>query len=65
MRGQWKTTEETTDVAVKTLKRSRNVVKFFQEAAIMAQFNHPNVLALYGIVTEGEPVNYYEAVHML
>ena len=25
-------------------------VKFLQEAAIMAQFKHPNVITLYGVV---------------
>ena len=32
-------------------------VKFLQEAAIMGQFHHPNVIALHGVVTVGEPVN--------
>ena len=32
-------------------------VKFLQEAAIMGQFKHPNVIKLYGMVTVGEPVS--------
>ena len=32
-------------------------VKFFQEAAIMGQFHHPNVITLHGVVTVGEPVS--------
>ena len=28
-------------------------VKFLQEAAIMAQFKHPNVINLYGVVSTG------------
>ena len=32
-------------------------VKFLQEAAIMAQFTHPNVISLYGVVSETEPVS--------
>ena len=32
-------------------------VKFLQEAAIMAQFIHPNVISLYGVVSETEPVS--------
>ena len=32
-------------------------VKFLQEAAIMGQFKHPNVIKLYGVVTVGEPVS--------
>ena len=33
-------------------------VRFLQEAAIMGQFSHPNVVKLYGVVTVGEPVSY-------
>ena len=46
-------------VAVKTLKEGAGEeerVKFLQEAAIMGHFNHFNVINMYGVVTEGEPV---------
>ncbi|CAI8022472.1 Ephrin type-A receptor 3 [Geodia barretti] len=46
--------EETVEVAVKTLTDSANTVKFLQEAAIMAQFKHPNILTLHGVVSAGE-----------
>ena len=49
--------EETEEVAVKTLTDSANTVKFLQEAAIMAQFKHPNILTLHGVVSAGEPVS--------
>ena len=49
--------EETVEVAVKTLTDSANTVKFLQEAAIMAQFKHPNILTLHGVVSAGEPVS--------
>ena len=45
---------------MKTLKPNtteEDRVKFLQEAAIMGQFNHPNVVKLYGVVTVGEPVS--------
>ena len=48
------------EVAVKTLKEGAGEeerVKFLQEAAIMGQFNHFNVVTMYGVVTEGEPVS--------
>ena len=48
------------DVAVKTLKEGsgeQDRVKFLQEAAIMGQFRHPNVVTMYGVVSEGEPVS--------
>ena len=48
------------DVAVKTLKQGaseEDKIKFLQEAAIMGQFSHPNVVKLHGVLTEGEPVS--------
>ena len=49
------------EVAVKTLKEGsgeEDRVKFLQEAAIMGQFKHPNVVNMFGVVTNGEPVSY-------
>ena len=48
------------EVAVKTLKEGsgeEDRVKFLQEAAIMGQFKHQNVVTMYGVVTDGEPVS--------
>ena len=53
---------EGVEVAVKTLKEGTGEeerVKFLQEAAIMAQFRHHNVVNMYGVVTQGEPVSEY------
>ena len=50
--------EKGVPVAVKTLKggaKEEDKVKFLQEAAIIGQFSHPNVVKLHGIVT-GEEV---------
>ena len=47
-------------VAVKVLNKGvdeADKVKFLQEAAIMGQFRHPNIMKLYGVVTEEEPVS--------
>ena len=60
--GEWKTPElkNKTSVTMKTLKEGAgegDKMKFLQEAAIMGQFSHPNVVKLYGVVTEGEPVS--------
>ncbi len=44
-------------VAVKFLEDSNNEeakVKFLQEAAIMAQFNHPNIIRILGIVVDDQ-----------
>ena len=60
-KGVWRLpNNESTDVAVKTLKAhapEMELVKFLQEAAIMGQFHHPNIVKLHGMVTVGEPVS--------
>uniref|UniRef100_A0A1X7TBU5 Serine-threonine/tyrosine-protein kinase catalytic domain-containing protein n=1 Tax=Amphimedon queenslandica TaxID=400682 RepID=A0A1X7TBU5_AMPQE len=46
-------------VAIKTLNDNTSEderVKFLQEAAIMGQFHHPNVVKLHGVVTIGHPI---------
>ena len=55
-KGLWTSESGVMEVAVKTLTDSANTVKFLQEAAIMAQFRHPNVIALRGVVSHGTPV---------
>ena len=50
----------TIEVAIKTLSEGaseQEKVKFLQEAAIMAQFKHINVLKLHGIVIEKDSVS--------
>ena len=57
---QWTISGATKEVAVKTLRvdlPEKEKVKFLQEAAIIGQFFHPNVVKLYGVVTVGEPVS--------
>ena len=61
-KGKWMASEggEKIEVAVKTLKERagrEDKVKFLQEAAIMGQFSHPNVVKLYGVVTERKLVS--------
>ena len=59
-RGIWRRRQEEVQVAVKTLKegaKEEDRVKFLQEAAIMGQFKHPNVVTMHGVVKEGEPVS--------
>ena len=51
-------TQKEVEVAVKTLKETvspKDRVRFLQEAAIMCQFDHENVVKLYGVVTD-DPV---------
>ena len=45
--------------------KEQDKVKFLQEAAIMGQFKHPNVVDMYGVVTEGEPVSFVCSKHVL
>ena len=60
-KGLWSIAGATMELAIKTLKQGApegEKVKLLQEAAIMGQFSHPNVVKLYGVVTVGEPVSY-------
>ena len=55
-KGMWQRKE----VALKTLKTGsthEDKVKFLQEAAIMAQFKHPNIVTLHGVASDKEPVS--------
>ena len=56
-KAEWRNGQRQMIVAVKTLTDSANTVKFLQEAAIMAQFRHPNILTLHGVVSAGHPVS--------
>ena len=59
-KGMWHSPEGPVEVAIKTLKAEASEeerVKFLQEAAIMGQFHHPNVVKLHGVVTVGDPVS--------
>ena len=56
-KAEWGSGRRQMTVAVKTLTDSANTVKFLQEAAIMAQFRHPNILTLHGVVSAGHPVS--------
>ena len=48
------------DVALKSLTKAleEDKVKFLQEAAIMAQFRHPNVIVLHGMIANKDPVSF-------
>ena len=59
-KGVWESPFGPKDVAVKTLNPGapgNDRIRFLKEAAIMGQFSHPNVVEMYGIVTNGEPVS--------
>ena len=59
-KGAWSIAGASMELAIKTLKSGApegEKVKILQEAAIMGQFSHPNVVKLYGVVTVGEPVS--------
>lgn len=45
-------------VALKSLASEENKIKFLQEAVIVGQFKHPNIVKLHGVVTTGKPVSY-------
>ena len=49
------------EVAVKSLEGSlteEDRVKFLQEAAIMGQFKHPNVIRIFGVISTSDPVRF-------
>lgn len=61
-RGVWEAPSGPREVAVKALHQTASPedrVRFLQEAAINGQFQHPNVVKLYGVFTLGEPVSPY------
>ncbi len=67
-KGVWQSPGGAMEVAIKTnqSKDEGDRIKFLQEAAIMGQFRHPNVVKLYGVVTVGEPVSqHYFNIHCL
>jgi serine/threonine protein kinase len=58
-RGVWLDGARSVDVAIKKLKDDcceEEAVRFLQEAAIMGQFRHPNIVQLLGVVTIVKPV---------
>ena len=61
-KGVWHTEQGDLDIAVKKLNdkaSEKDTVRFLQEAAIMGQFKHPNIVRLHGVVTVGSPVSAY------
>jgi len=47
-------------VAVKTIRRytsEKETEDFMCEMSIMANMMHPNIIRLYGLVTEGQPLS--------
>ena len=65
-KGVWQSHLVSQEVAIKTLNpetAGNDRVKFLQEAAIMGQFSHPNVVKLHGIVSDGEPVRADDGDH--
>ena len=58
-KGFWKSADYSAEVAVKTLSSGQGQegrVKLLQEAAIMSQFKHANVVKLYGVVSDDNQV---------
>ena len=58
-KGVWSMGGEEREVAVKTLadgSTEEKRIQFLQEAAIMSQFKHPNVITLHGVLMENHQV---------
>ena len=60
-KGVWHSPEWTCKCSHQNAKNrvylKKQMVKFLQEAAIMGQFQHPNIVELHGVVAVGEPVS--------
>eukprot|EP00731_Ephydatia_muelleri_P018689 Em0011g729a len=64
--GVWTSSGTECEVAIEALTSSNpdSKIKFLQEATIMAQLNHPNVIRLIGIITEDKPLSLiFELAH--
>ena len=59
-KGVWSVGSEEREVAVKSLadgSTEEKRIQFLQEAVIMSQFTHPNVITLYGVLLEEKHVS--------
>ena len=64
-RGVWSVGGEEREVAVKSLadgSTEEKRIQFLQEAAIMEQFKHPNVITLHGVLLDQEPVRHIDTI---
>ena len=65
-KGVWQSSDGEVTVAVKQLQLGATEldrVRFLQEAAIMGQFYHPNVVTLHGVVIKDDPVTHHTQLH--
>ena len=67
LKSSWRKSDEVTvDVSLKTASMEEAVserVKLLQEAAILAQFRHPNVVRLHGILNKDNAVRSISLSH--
>ena len=65
-KGLWSVSRDSFLVAIKQVlpsAPSTERIKLLQEAAIMGQFSHPNIVKLYGLVTVNDPVGNQSGCH--
>ena len=66
-KGSWTRMGQSYDVAVKSLIQNSSEIdkiKLLQEAAIMGQFQHPNIVKLFGVTKEGNLVSVHTCCTM-
>ena len=66
-KGLWTVSNNSIVVAIKQVhsnSATNERVKLLQEAAIMGQFSHRNIIKLYGLVTMGDPVSHMHVIAM-
>ena len=64
-KGSWTQGSAKHDVAVKELikqSKEEDKIKMLQEAAILGQFRHPNIVKLFGVVKHGSAVSINDLV---
>lgn len=66
-KGKWRRSGREIIVAMKTLKEGKeeDKIMFLQEAVIMAQFKHPNVLLLHGVASQDNSVRKFRLLLLL
>ena len=63
-KGEWESPDGPVEVAVKTSSDNANKIKLLQEATIMGQFSHPNIVQLHGMVISRSLVSSFRTQSM-
>ena len=65
-RGIWHRLSGDVEVAMKMLSMEADQddkIRLLQEAAIMGQFRHPNIVQIHGVVVQDDPVGHVVSIY--